>query len=167
MAVRCDLNGIKTQLAAILEAANTTTASPIDLSANLTERVAKVLKLNPNMMPPQLSFYPFVTCYVTSKSMEQGEIAKDQLSAKKVATVTLEVVGGILNENFVRDTEDPADEDINYLMENIELTLRGNPTLNSTVIWQVTKDTSYYSAPLNEQTQLRAGILTLQGKVFY
>lgn len=99
--------------------------------------------------------------------MEQGEIAKDQLSAKKVATVTLEVVGGILNENFVRDTEDPADEDINYLMENIELTLRGNPTLNSTVIWQVTKDTSYYSAPLNEQTQLRAGILTLQGKVFY
>ncbi len=167
MAVRCDLNGIKTQISAILTAANTTTATPIDLSANLTERVSKILKLNPNMMPPQISFYPFVTCYVTAKSTEQAEIGKDQLSAKKKAKVTLEVVGGILNENFITDTEDPADEDINYLMENIELTLRGNPTLNSTVIWQITKEVSYYSAPLNEQTQLRAGILTLEGTVFY
>ncbi len=167
MAVRCDLNGIKTQLAAIMTAANTTTGSPIDLSANLTERVRQVLKVNPNMIPPQISFYPFVTCYVTNKSMEQGEMAKDQLSAKKEAKVTLEVVGGILNENFVTDSEDPADEDINYLMENIELTLRSNPNLNSTVLWQITKEVSYYSAPLNEQTQLRAGILTLEGTVFY
>jgi len=167
MAIRCDLSGIKTEISNILLAANTTTASPVDLSANMTERVSKILKINPNMIPPQISFYPFVTCYVTAKTMEQKDMAKDQLSAKKEALITIEIAGGILNENFVRDTEDPADEDITYLMENIELTLRGNPNLNSTVTWQTTKDVSYYSAPLNEQTHLRAGILTLQGKVFY
>lgn len=167
MADRCDLNGIKTQIASILESANTTTASPIDLSSNLTERVKKVLKTNPSMIPPQISYYPFVTCYVVSKSTDQKDIAKDQLNSKKRATVTVEVAGAVLNENFVSHTEDPADEDINYLMENIELTLRSNPSLNSKVTWQITKGVNYYSTPLNEQTHLRAGILTLEGTVYY
>lgn len=167
MAVRCDLNGIKTQIASILGDANTTTASPIDLSANMSVRVKKVLKINPNQIPPQISFYPFVTCYVTNKTMESGDMGKDQLNAKRKARITVEVVGGILNDNFATDTEDPADEDINYLMENIELTLRGNPTLNSKVLWQVAGDVSYYSAPLDEQTHLRAGILKLEGTVYY
>lgn len=167
MATRVDLNGIKTQIATILGDANTTTASPIDLSANLTERVKRILKINPAMIPPQISFYPFVTCYVTGKQMDTGDIGYNQLNSKKKCTVTLEVVGGILNENFVTDTEDPADEDINYLMENIELTLRSNSTLNSKVTWQISKNVSYYFAPLDEQTHLRAGVLTLEGTVFY
>lgn len=167
MADRCDLNGIKTQLSTIFTSANTTTGSPIDLSAGMTQRVSKILKVNPNMIPPQISFYPFVTCYVVSKTMEQKSMSVDQLQAKKMATITVEVVGGILNENFVTDTEDPADEDINYLMENIELTLRAYPTLNSKVIWQIAKDVTYFSSPLDERTHLRAGIITLEGKVFY
>lgn len=119
------------------------------------------------MIPPQISFYPFVTCYVTGKTMEQQDKAKDQLNAKKKAIVTVEVAGGILNKNFVTTTEDPADEDINYLMENIELTLRSNSSLNSKVTWQITNGVSYYFAPFDEQTHLRAGILTLEGTVYY
>lgn len=167
MASRVDLNGIKTQIASILTSANTTAGSPVDLSAGMTERVQKILKVNPSMIPPQVSFYPFVTCYITAKSVSSGDLAFNQLNAKKKCTVTVEIVGGVLNENFVADTEDPADEDINYLMENIELTLRGNNTLNSKVTWQITKDVSYYFAPLDEQTHLRAGVLTLEGTVFY
>lgn len=167
MAARCDLNGIKTQISTILSSANTTTASPIDLSSGMTKRVSRVLKINPQLIPPQISFYPFVTCYVTSKSMEQADLALNQINSKKKAKIELEIAGGVLNENFSTDTEDPADEDINYLMENIELTLRSNPTLNSKVLWQISKDVKYYTANLDEQTHLRAGILTLEGTVFY
>jgi hypothetical protein len=167
VATRCDLNGIKSQISTILLAANTTTASPIDLSAGMTKRVNKVLKINPQLIPPQISFYPFVTCYVTAKSMEQADMALDQINSKKKSKIELEIAAGVLNENFSVDTEDPADEDINYLMENIELTLRSNPTLNSKVLWQISKDVKYYTANLDEQTHLRAGILTLEGTVFY
>ena len=167
MASRCDLNGIKSQISAILLAANTTTASPIDLSAGMVKRVNKVLKINPQLIPPQISFYPFVTCYVTSKSMEQADLALNQLNSLKKAKIELEIAAGVLNENFSVDTEDPADEDINYLMENIELTLRANATLNSKVLWQISRDVKYYTANLDEQTHLRAGILTLEGSIFY
>lgn len=167
MAARCDLNGIKSQISAILLAANTTTASPIDLSAGMVKRVNKVLKINPQLIPPQISFYPFVTCYVTSKSMEQADLALNQLNSLKKAKIELEIAAGVLNENFSVDTEDPADEDINYLMENIELTLRANATLNSKVLWQISRDVKYYTANLDEQTHLRAGILTLEGSIFY
>ncbi len=167
MASRCDLNGIKSQISTILLAANTTTASPIDLSAGMVKRVNKVLKINPQLIPPQISFYPFVTCYVTSKSMEQADLALNQLNSLKKAKIELEIAAGVLNENFSVDTEDPADEDINYLMENIELTLRANATLNSKVLWQISRDVKYYTANLDEQTHLRAGILTLEGTIFY
>lgn len=167
MAVVCDLNGIKTQIAALFTAANTTTASPVYLSNGMTTKVNKILKLNPNMIPPQISFYPFVTCYVTKKTVVSASMAKDQLSGQRKAQIEMEVVGGILNQNFSTDTEDPADEDITLLMENIELTLRGSPNLNSTVLWQVPREVSYYSAAINETTHLRAGILTLEGTVFY
>lgn len=163
----CDLNAIKENIRYVLDQANTTTASPVDLSANLTQRVQKVLKVNPLMIPMQTSFYPMVTCYISSKSMEQADMSKNQLLGRKKATISVEVVGAVLNENFVRDTEDPADEDINYLMENIELTLRAYPDFAGKVKWQISRDVDYYSEPLDEQTHLRAGILRLEGTVFY
>ncbi len=54
MAARVDLNGIKTAIRDTLLIANTTTASPIDLSSNLSnsKRVNNILKVNPEMIIP-------------------------------------------------------------------------------------------------------------------
>ncbi len=169
MAARVDLNGIKEAVQNTLLAANTTTASPIDLSAGLSnnKRVRQILKVNPEMIRPQASFFPLVTCYVTSKPIATMDIAKDQLSSKRRAKVLVDVVGSVWNNNILTIDEDPADEDINYLMENIELALRGDYNLGAKVSWQVAKECTYYTTALDEQTHLRSGILKLECEVFY
>lgn len=167
MATRCDLNGIKSSLQSLFTSANTTTASPIDLSADMTKRVQKILSVNPEMIPPQASFYPYVTCFVTEKAMESRDITINQLNAKRKATVSMDVVGCVWNQNFVSVDQDPADKDINYLMENIELTLRSNPNISGNVTWQIADGVQYYTVPIDNQTHLRAGILSVKATVFY
>lgn len=169
MAIRAPLNSILTQIKAILDAANTTTASPIDLSSDMptNKRVKKVLKVNPEMIIPQASFFPLVTCYIPSKNIVSADIAKDQLNIKRRAKIPVSIVGSVWNNNFNSVEQDPADTDINYLMENIELALRSDANLSGVVNWQVATGCQYYTTVLNEQTHLRSGVLTLECDVFY
>lgn len=167
MATVVDLNGIKAQIATVLSAANTTTASPIDISNGLSTRVQSVLKIHPEMIEVQASLYPFVTCYVNSKTMDQDSIAVNQLSAKKRAKVELHIVGAVWNSNFSIEEEDPADEDINKLMENVEYALRTSPELANEVQWQITDSVEYYISRLDSKNALRAGIIKMVATVFY
>lgn len=169
MAARCDLNGIKDALMALFAAANTTTASPIDLSSGLSSRVKKVSSVHPEMIPFQASHWPYVTCYIDSKTinLERTDIAKDQLSNKRAANVNIMVVGGIWNQNLKDQAIDPADKDINYLMENVELVLRSSPNLGGAVKWQMPEAIEYYSGKINETVHLRGGILKLSASIFY
>lgn len=169
MAARADLNGIKEAIQGILEAANTTTATPIDLSSGLADsvRVREVLKTHPNMIRPQASMFPLVTCYVNQKNISNETISGNQLNAVRRATLNISVLGSVWNNNFSTVDEDPADQDINYLMENIELILRSNVNLNSTVNWHRPGAVKYYTTVLDEQTHLRSGIITLECEVFY
>jgi hypothetical protein len=169
MAARVDLNGIKTAIRNTLLAANTTTASPIDLSSGLSnsKRVRNILKVNPEMIIPQASMFPLVTCYIDGKPIKSMDIAKTQLDSKRRATINVNVVGTIWNNNFTSITEDPADEDINYLMENIELALRADYNLGGSVNWQIASECKYYTSVLDEQTHLRSGVLSINCEVFY
>ena len=162
-----DLNGIKTELKSIFDTCNTTTASPIDLSSNLTKRVNKILTVNPEQIPPQASYFPFVTCYVSSKTIEQSSINGDQLNGKRKAEVTLDVVGAVFNQNQLSTTSDPADTDINNLMENIEQVLRGYPNLNGKVLWQKPSDVTYFTSIINAQNHIRAGVMKLTAMIYY
>lgn len=167
MATRVDLKGMKDAVKSILEAANTTTASPIDLSSDLEDRVQQVMTVHPERIRPQSSIFPLVTCFVESKPIKSNDIASNQLLSKRRATVNLVVVGAVWNNVFTDFDEDPADEDINYLMENVELILRSNHTLNSACRWQVASDVKYYTSFIGEQTCLRSGMLRLDCEVFY
>lgn len=169
MATRVDLNGIKANLVTLFNSANTTTASPIDLSSGLTTRVQKVLSIHPGMIPIQSSHYPCVTCYIPDKPIRSQDIAKDQLNAKRRATVNIDIVGAVYNQNFLDVTKDPADQDINYLMENIELALRGdsNSNLSGLISWHKPVSCTYYSTMINSSVHLRLGILRLEAEVFY
>jgi hypothetical protein len=167
MAAVVDLNGLKDNLRSLFDTANTTTASPIDLSSGLSKRVQHVLSLNPQMLVPQASFFPLVTCYVSGKDRTSDDIGGSQLTAKRAATIEMKVIGSVWNSNFSQVEEDPADEDINHLMENIELILRSDVTLGGKVNWQIMDNVEYYATVLNEESHLRSGILTMQCKVWY
>jgi len=167
MASVIDLNGIKTELKTLFDAANTITASPIDLSNGLVNgRVRKVLTVNPEQIPPQASFFPFVTSYIKSKSIQQSSIANDQLSGKRQAEVTIEIVGGVFNQNQITVTKDPADTDINTLMENVEYVLRTSPNLNGKVLWQKSTDVQYFTSVIDARNHIRAGVLTVTALVY-
>lgn len=169
MAAVVDLNGIKSAIQTVLNAANTTTASPVDLSNGLSgsRRVQRVLKTHPERIRMQASFFPLVTCFIPNKGIKSEAIAGGQLNNKRRATIELQVVGGIWNQNFQQVDEDPADEDISKLMENIELALRADATLSGKVNWQRPSSCKYYTTLIDEQTHLRSGVLTLECEVFY
>lgn len=162
-----DLNALKEQVQTILQNANTTTAS-VDLSSGLEKRVQRVLKVNPGRIPVQASWYPFVSVFIESKTVEHQGIARNQLTSPRKAEVGLKIVGAVWNSTINGDPEiDPADDDCESLMENVEEIFRRNDTLNSTVTWQTTTDVSYFNANLDEEVHLRVGILTLRAHIFY
>ena len=161
-----NLNGIKTQFKAILDGANTTTAA-YDLSAGLNTRVQKVLKVNPAMIEPQASFFPWVTIFVDKKAVEQTTIARDQITGKRAGEIGFSVVGAVWEQSFSDVTEDEADENIEVLMENVEEVVRRNFKLNNTVNWSKVEDVSYHSFPMGEQTHMRVGVMRLVCRVDY
>ncbi len=166
MAARTDLNGIKTAIKTLFDTMNSVAADPIDLSANLTSRVKKVLTVHPDYIRPQASFFPFVTCYVDEKQIDTDQIAGNQLRANRMSDVTINIVGAVYNSNMTDVTKDPADDDINYLMENIELILRSSPDLGGLVKWQKPTGVNYFSTQ-DLKNHMRFGVLTLKAKVNY
>lgn len=161
-----DLNNLKEQIQSIFQTANTTTATR-DLSNGLESRVQAVLKVNPSRIPIQANWYPFVTCYIESKEIELVTIAKDQLTAKRRCQVDVKIVGAVWNSSISDAEVDPADEDCEDLMENIEEVLRANPTLGGVATWSYPTGVSYHNVGLDEGVHIRAGILNLKTDIFY
>lgn len=170
MADVLNLNNILEQIQTIFESANTTTASPVDISNGLSThsgRVRQIYKTHPTRIRPEVNIMPFVTAYVSSKSTDDQTFARDKLSIKRKADVTIEVVGSVWNTTFQTADTDPADADIHILMENLELCLRGNDTLNGAVSSHVPTGVEYYDENLDEEVHLRFGILTLRATAYY
>lgn len=162
------MNGLLTELKSAFDTANTTTASPIDLSANMTQRVKHVQTVNPAKLTPQAEVLPFVTCFITAKTMSEATIAKGQANGKRKAVVDIDIVGTVWNDTFNTAHDDPADKDIHYLMENIELILRSNENLNSKALFHSPSGCRYYDEPtLEEEAHLRSGILSLKVTCYY
>ena len=163
-----DLSDIKTQIKSILDTANTTTGSPIDLSNGLTNRVNKVLKINPDMFPVQASFFPCVTCYIDSKtSIEQDTIARTMTIAKRKSNIVIKINVGVYQNNCPDVTEDKSSQECEQLMENVEEILRANPTLTNTVKWSAPTEVQYYTSMINQETVVRAAEMDLKAVIFY
>jgi hypothetical protein len=163
----CDTTSIKETIRYVLDQSNTTTASPIDLSSNLARRVQTIMKVNPEKLIPQASLFPAVTVFLDSKDIEQKSIAGNQQYGKRRANLTFKIVGMLWNDRTQNYKEDPADNDLEYLMENIELILRSYADLNRNCNWQFPTGVSYHSAGYDEQAHFRIGIIDLQVSVYY
>jgi len=161
-----DLNNIKTQIKSILDTANTTTATQ-DLSANMSRRVQRVFKTNVEKIPVQGSLYPAVTIYYSDKSIESATIARTQTAAKRKAVISVRIAGMVYNPLFANIDEDPADEDLELLMENMEEVLRANPDVNSTTTWSMPRTVEYHSGLVDEETHMRVGLMDFEMTVWY
>lgn len=161
---------IKTGLKALLDAANTTTGSPIDLSSGMNTRVARVLKVHPGRIPIQPSHFPYVSMFVSDKAIEQLTVGSrgTQASSLRRGTLGIQIVGCCYEPFFADVNEDQGAENVEKLMENIEEIVRTTPNLNYTsTAWANPTRVQYEDVPFDEEAHLRAGILTLEFKVHY
>lgn len=164
-----DIDGIKGAIKTILDAANTTTGSPIDLSNGLATRVQRVMMVHPSYIPIQPSFFPVITVYPLSKKISQQTMghAGTQRSALRKSELTLAIVAASYEPFFTNINEDQGAENTEQLLENIEEVLRSNVDLNSTCSWAIPSDVTYDVIPLSEEAHLRTGAITLDVTIYY
>lgn len=155
---------IKTNLRSLFNDANTTTAS-YDLSTGMDKRVVKILSVHPLRIPVQVSYYPYVSVFIESKSIKQATIARTQSNAKRDCVVTLKIAGGYWNAKISDKTQDAADNGCELLMENIEEVLRSDPTLNNACLWQIPNMVTFHNQSMDEESSLRIGILSVDLKL--
>ncbi len=161
-----NVGGIKTSFKTIMDAANSTSAA-YDLSRNMNNRVVRVMKVNPVKIPIQSSFFPYVTIYTDNKAIESATIAKSQTSGKRRANILFQVIGAVWEPLTPDIDEDKADNEIEFLMENIEEVLRRNQTLADTVLNCMPSSVEYHTVSIEEETIMRVGQLSLQATVYY
>lgn len=161
-----DLNNLKTQITSIFDAANTTTATQ-DLSEGMETRVQRVLRVNPERIPIQADWHPFVTVWIESKELNPEDFAVNQTTAKRRGEVAVKIAGCVWNSSISDEEDDPADDDCEKLMENLEEVLRANPTLNGLALWSFPTRVTYHNRQIEEGVHIRAGILHLVATVFY
>jgi hypothetical protein len=125
------------------------------------------MKVNPEKLMPQASLFPAVTVFLDSKSIEQRSIAGNQVTGKRKADLTFKIVGMTWNDRTQDYRVDPSDNDLEYLMENIERILRNYADLNRNCLWQFPTGITYHSAGYDEQTHFRIGIMDLQVTAYY
>jgi len=163
-----DIPNIKEQVRWILDTNNTTTSSVLDLSASMSKRVRQIQKVNPEKLSLQANLFPAVTVFAEKKSIVARTIARNQITGKREAKLSLSIVGMVWNQNFSADiNNDPADQDLEYLMENIERVLRSYPDLGNNVTWQIPNDITYHNASFDEKAHFRVGFLDIEVTVFY
>jgi hypothetical protein len=165
-----DLDGIKNSIKSILETANTTTGSPIDLSSSMVKRVNKILTLNPERIPIQPSFFPAITVFYQGKDVRVADMAVNLLNAKQRATIKAKILGivwldDINTANF--QYADPADNECENLMENIEQVLRSDPTLQGKAMWARVTAAEYFNVNLGEDAHFRTGVIDFEIMVQY
>ena len=162
-----DLDSILDEFKQAFENANHHGASPRYLSLNMTQPVKTVLKLNPEIHQIQPSLIPAITIWISDKTIDLDGIGRDQLNVERRAKINFTVAGIVWNSNMTDFKEDPADLDSFRLMENIEEILRGDPTLDGTVLWQFPTDVGYYPVSFSEETHYRVGMMTVETTVRY
>ena len=162
-----NISDIKETIRYVINEANTTTGTPIDLSGSLSTRVKSVLKLNPEAIQLDANIFPYVTVFLSKKDIENKTIARDQATGKRQARLTFTIVGCVWNDLTADYRVDPADEDIEKLMENIEVILRHYSSLNNNCNWQFPTGVTYHTSPVAERSHVRVGIMDLQVTVYY
>lgn len=162
-----DINAIKESIRSNLASANTTTGSPIDLSTDMANRVQTISKINPEKLMRLGNELPALTVHTTSKDVELKTIASTMTNGRREGRLTFEVTGLVWEPFTTDDDVDPADNELELLMENAEKVLRAFDTLDATVKWHFPKSIRYHSAVFDEEAHFRVGVMEIEAMVLY
>lgn len=159
---KIDLPTIKNTIATILS------ADLSALSTDMSKTVKAVYKVEPSTIPVQSTMFPCVYVFINEKGIDLDTIAVNQATAKRMGRVSVSIVGAVWNQNFSADiTSDPADNDLEHLMENIENTLRANDTINGLSVWSSPGVTTYHNVNYDEETHFRVAIMEFVMRINY
>lgn len=161
-----DLSQLKSDIRGLLNTANSTGAS-YDLSSGLSKRIVSVNSYNPEKLKPEGNLFPSVFVWTAAKRVNLETIYLTLAAGKRKAEVLFNVAGIVWVPYTTTLTGDPADNDCERLMENIEEILRANDTLGGLAKWHLTSDVTYHSAPYGEEMHMRVGLLSLRVTVHY
>ena len=163
------LNEIKEQIRYSLFINNTSTGAPaMNLSTGLAQDVRAVLKINPEKLGvPDSNILPAVTVFIDSKDTEPATIAVNGLNGKRKGEIDIKVAGIVWEPFTTNMLTDPADDQCELLMENVERVLRSYDTLGGNVRWQFPTGITYHNVPYDEQAHLRIGIMNIKATLYY
>lgn len=161
-----DLSGLKSDIRGLLDTANDTAAT-YDLSTGLSRRVKSVNAYNPEKLRPEGNEFPAVFIWTAAKRVNLETINVSLAGGKRKAEVLFNLAGIVWVPYTTTITQDPADNDCEKLMENIEEILRASDTLGGKAKWHLTSDTTYHSASYGEDAHMRIGIMSLRATVHY
>jgi len=163
-----NIGGLKSGIKTLLDAANDTAAT-YDLSEGMSRRVQYVNTYNPEKIMPEAHILPAIFIWAAAKKVNLETINLSLASGKRKAEVLFSIAGIVWVPYSSDNTGDPADDDCEILMENIEEVLRNSDTLGGTVKWHLTSDVTYHTglAPNSESAHLRVGLMALKATVYY
>ncbi len=163
-----DITGLKADIKTLLDTANDTAAS-YDLSTGLSRRVQKVNTYNPEKILPEANILPAICVWTAAKTIKHDTINQTLARGKRKCEILYSIAGIVWVPYTTTTTDDPADNDCEKLMENIEEVLRSSDTLGGKAKWHLTSDVTYHTAlaPNGEEAHLRVGLLALKATVFY
>lgn len=156
-----NLDAIKTAVQNVMTDNNTITSG--GLSESLSDKVSFIAKTNPERIMFDVDKYPFVTSYFDNYAIVSDTHARNQTVGTRIATIDMKVVGGIWNPNFAARDSDPADDDLELLMRNIETVLRANTDLSATVDYHKPNDVRFHTfVDEEDDAHIRIGIMDVE-----
>jgi hypothetical protein len=163
-----DITGLKTDIKSLLDSANVTAAT-YDLSEGMSRRVQQVNCYNPEKIMPEANIMPAIFVWTAAKKVNLETMNRTLATGKRKAEILYSVAGVVWVPYGTDVTQDPADDDCEKLMENIEEVLRNSDTLGGTAKWHISSDITYHTAlpPNSEEAHLRVGLMALKVTVFY
>lgn len=173
MMAKFDVDGIQDFLKSTFIANNAadqmaTPAPDYYLSTGMTKPVKQFFTVRPENIKPQANVMPCISVHYEGKIPVSSGIAINQKIAKRRCEASFVITAMIWNQNFSANIQDdPADRDMQKLMENIEELLRSHPTLGGRCLWQIPGQVSIHDANMSEKTHFSVAFMELKVTAFY
>lgn len=161
---KVDYANIKNQVKAILEAANTSTATPLDLSNGLRDRPLLISMRHPAKVMADAPELPAVCMYYDQEDNVVETFAKDLSNANIRNDIELRIVS-IVSFIDIGSTDVESDSECETLNSNVKEILRNNFTLNDAVKFSVPLRTTFFE-DISEENIIRAAEFTLKCTVY-
>ena len=151
----------------ILKDWNKATAT-YDLSTNLDKRIGVISKRNPSFIVDQPSQLPAICIRIDNDTKAFEEMSRTNLQASKKSELTFSIIGLLWYNPLLGnvDANDPSDDEIHYMAENVEEVLRRNHKLNGSVLYSYPESIDFYE-DLDEESYFRTFVMSYKAILFY